>query len=301
MPELPEVETLKLGLKKYIVGLKVINVDVKDRKLLTGDEKNVVGATFINVRRYGKGLVMGLDNGYSIAVHIKLTGQLIFRDEKTKDLPVMKPIVMTVPNKFTRVVFKLKAQNEKRKIARQSSKKDSGQARMTGFSYLYFQEVRRFAWMKILRTDEVMNLPFFKSLGPEPFPSPGTETQKLTEDLFEQIIAKSNLPIKALLMDQTKIGGIGNIYTNDSLWNAKIDPRRRAKTLREEEIRMLYQSILKVLRTGLKYKGSSELNFVDVLGNTGKYQHHALVYGKKGKECKRGDGGIIQRIYLGGR
>lgn len=278
MPELPEVETLKLGLQKYIVGKTIEFVEVIDKKLLTGDPGSIERAKIKDVRRFAKGIVIDLSNGFSIAFHIKLTGQLIFRDDKTRDLEVMKPTPSKIPNKFTRVVLNFK-----------------------DGSNLYFQEVRGFAWMKILKTDEVRNLPFFKELGPEPIPSPGSNTPKLTLQQFEKIVKSSNLPIKVLLMEQTKIGGIGNIYSNDSCFAAHIDPRRKAKSLTDSEIKTLYDSILKVLKKAFEYRGSSELNFVDVLGQLGEYQKHFLVYGKKNKPCSRDDGGVVEKIYLGGR
>lgn len=278
MPELPEVETLKVGLKKYTVGKTIDSVEVIDSKLLTGDPKLVEGSKIKDVRRFAKGLVIDLSNDYSIAFHIKLTGQLIFRDDATRDLEVLKPTPSKVPNKFTRVVINFK-----------------------DGSNLYFQEVRGFAWMKILKTDDLKTLPFFKTLGPEPIPSPGSGTSLLTLEHFSEIVKKSNLPIKALLMEQTKIGGIGNIYANDSCFNAHIDPRRKAKDLTDKEIKTLFDSILKVLEKAFKYRGSSELNFVDVLGQMGEYQKHFLVYGKKGKPCTRDDGGVVEKIYLAGR
>lgn len=281
---MPEVETLKLGLQEYIVGKKITGVNVIDRSLFSGDEKNVIGATIKNIRRYAKGMVIDLDNKYSFAIHIKLTGQLIFRDKKTKDLPVLKPVPLPVPNKFTRVIIALG---------------DRGEG--LGDSYLYFQEVRGFAWMKLLKTSEVGELPFFKSLGPEFIPSPGSGAPKLTLEVFEKIISRSSLPIKALIMDQKRIGGIGNIYANDSCFDACIDPRRSAKTLTKDEGECLFDSILNVLKEGLRYKGSSELNYVNVLGQTGEYQKHMLVYGRKGKKCIRNDSGMVEKIYLAGR
>jgi formamidopyrimidine-DNA glycosylase len=278
MPELPEVETLKLGLQKYVKGKKIVEVKVIDPKLLSGDPKNIIGATIKEVKRYAKGLVLELDNGYCIAFHIKLTGQLIFRDENTRDLEVLKPTPSKVPNKFTRVDIVLNSN-----------------------SHLYFQEVRGFAWMKILPLKDLKELPFFKTLGPEPFPSPGSDTPTLTLPMFEKIIESSKLPIKVLLMEQTKIGGVGNIYANDACFEAKIDPRRKAKSLNKNETKSLFESLLKVLERGMKYRGSSELNFVDVLGQKGEYQNHFLIYGRKGKPCLRDDGGVIQKIYLGGR
>lgn len=278
MPELPEVETLKLGLQKYVVGKKIIDIKVLDSKLLTGNPKDIIGAIIKEVRRYAKGLVLELDNGYCIAFHIKLTGQLIFRDEGTKDLEVLKPTPSKVPNKFTRVDVVLSSN-----------------------SHLFFQEVRGFAWMKILPLKDLKTLPFFKTLGPEPFPSPGSNTPKLTLEMLEQIVSRSNMPIKVLLMEQAKIGGVGNIYANDACFEAKVDPRRKAKSLNKTETKTLFESLLKVLEKGMKYRGSSELNFVDVLGQKGEYQNHFLIYGRKGKPCQRNDGGVIQKIYLGGR
>lgn len=278
MPELPEVETLKLGLKKYTCGKKITEVNVIDATLLTGDPKDIIGSQITDVNRYAKGLVVELSNGYSIAFHIKLTGQLIYRDKDNENLEVMKPTPSRVPNQHTRVDIVL----------------DNN-------SHLYFQEVRRFAWMKILKSSEVKNLPFFKTLGPEPIPSPGSGTPKLTLNMFEKKVEKSGLPIKVLLMDQQKIGGIGNIYANDACFDAHIDPRRKANSLRKDEIDTLFESILKVLRNGMKHRGSSELNFVDVLGQLGEYQKHFLVYGRESKPCTREDGGIVEKVYLGGR
>lgn len=277
MPELPEVETLKLGLQKYIVGKKILSVLVKDRKVFSGDEKNAVGATIIAIRRFAKGIVIDLDNNYSFAIHIKLTGQLIFRDEKIKDLLVLRPSPQKVPNAFTRVTLVL-----------------------SGKSFLYFNEVRGFAWMKLLKTKDVLMLPFFKSLGPEAIATSSSK-QALTLPLFESIVHKSNVAIKPFLMDQAKIGGVGNIYANDACFAAKIDPRRKAKILSKAEIQTLFDSLLQVLKKALHYRGSSELNFVDVLGKLGEYQKHMLVYGRKGKPCMRDDGGVIEKIKLTGR
>ncbi len=278
MPELPEVETLKLGLQKYTCGKTITDVNVIDPTLVSGNNKDIIGSKIIDVNRYAKGVVLNLSNGYCIAFHIKLTGQLIYRDKTNQDLKVMKPFPVKVPNKHTRVDIVLD--------------KDG---------HLYFQEVRRFAWMKIVKTNELKSLPFFKTLGPEPIPSPGSGTPKLTLGMFEEKVNKSGLPIKVLLMDQQKIGGIGNIYANDACFDARIDPRKKANSLSEKEIGVLFESILTVLKNGMKYRGSSELNFVDVLGQLGEYQKHFLVYGRKNKPCIRDDGGVVEKIYLAGR
>ncbi len=269
MPELPEVETIRLGLEKYLVGHKILDVEVKVPKLFQGDPKDVIGSKVQKVRRFGKGLVIDLSNGNSLAIHIKLTGQLIFRDPKTKDLPLSKK-VGTVPSKFTHVVFTL-------------DKK----------AHLYYNDLRRFGWIKVVKTDEVQNLPFFKSMGPEPF-------KDLTLEFFKKVISSSSLAIKPLIMDQKRIGGIGNIYANDALYFAKIDPKRSAKSLSLTETKKLFDAVHSVMKKGMKYGGSSELTYVNVLGQEGEYQRHTLVYGRQGDVCER-CGGRIKKYFLGGR
>lgn len=271
MPELPEVETVRLGLQKYLVRHKFTHVEILSKGIFEGDPKDIIGAKVIEIRRFGKGLVIDLDNKFSLAIHIKLTGQIIYRDEKTKDVPVSPVKVKTLPNNATRVIFKL----------------NKG-------AILYFNDLRKFAWIRVVKTDKVFEMPFFKNMGPEPF-------RDLTEKLFEKIISSSKTVVKPLIMDQTKIGGIGNIYANDALFLADIDPRRRANTLTSAETKNLYDAILKVMEKSMKYGGASELNFVNVMGQEGEYQMHSLVYGKKGKPCSKNDGGVIEKIFLGGR
>ena len=270
MPELPEVETIRLGLQKYVVGHKITDIEVRLPKIFQGDPKNVIGAKVIAARRFGKGLVIDLSNGYSLAIHVKLTGQLIYRDPKTAKIPVSKVKVGSVPNKFTHVIFKL----------------DRG-------AVLYYNDQRRFGWIKVVPTNKVSEMPYFKGIGPEVF-------KDLTLKKFEKIVSGSKVVIKPLLMDQKRIGGIGNIYANDALFLSGIDPRRKAHTLTEEEMKKLYKAIHTVMERGFKYGGASELSFVNVLGQEGEYQNHSLVYGKKGKECPNKNG-TIKKIYLGGR
>lgn len=271
MPELPEVETIRLGLQKYLVGHKIESVEVKVPKLFEGAPKDIVGARVTDVRRFGKGLVIDLSNGKSLAIHIKLTGQLIFRDEKTSKLPVSEEKVGTLPSTATHIIFHL----------------DKG-------ATLYYNDRRRFGWIRAVNTSKVSEIPFFKNMGPEPF-------KDLTLEVFENLIKRSNTAIKPYIMDQTRIGGIGNIYANDALWLSDIDPRRKAKTLTSAEIKKLYDAVLSVMEKSLKFGGASELNFVNVLGQEGSYQNHSLVYGREGQKCQKNDGGTIKKFFLGGR
>ena len=167
---------------------------------------------------------------------------------------------------------------------------------------LYYNDQRRFGWIKVIPTDKVMDLPFFKNMGPEPFArETGSGQADLTLSIFKKILENKNTKIKPLIMDQAKIGGIGNIYANDALFRARIDPSRPSKSLSRQEAKLLYDSILAVMEKSFKEGGASELTFVNVLGQEGNYQRYSLVYGKGGKACPRGDGGIIKRIAIGGR
>lgn len=278
MPELPEVETLKLGLQKYLVGHKILDVDILHPGIFYGDKKDIIGSKVKEIKRVGKGLIIELDNKFSLAIHVKLTGQLIYRDSKTSKIPVSQIRVGIVPNKFTHLIFHLD-KNAK----------------------LYYNDQRRFGWIKIVKSSQVMNLPFFKDMGPEPFAKKiGSGQADLSLKGFNKLLSSSKTVIKPLIMDQKKIGGIGNIYANDGLFLARIDPRRKANSLSSAEIKKLYDSIHAVLQKGLDSGGASELTFVNILGQDGGYQKHTLVYGKRGKACPN-CGGEIQFAKIGGR
>jgi formamidopyrimidine-DNA glycosylase len=272
MPELPEVEAIKLQLGKFLTGHTIVSVEVNNRKIFQGDENNLLDAKIVGTRRFGKVTVIDLANKYSILVHVKLTGQFVYRGPnllKTPDLS--KKVIGGVPGPHTLVVFKL----------------DRG-------GVLYYNDVRRFGWVRIVKTGEVETEPFIKKLGPEPF-------KDLTKEIFREILSKSARPVKIVLMDQEKMGGVGNIYANDALWLAKINPKTPAKSLSQKEADELYNAILKVLKEGIKWGGASELAFVTPDGTEGKYQSHTLAYGRQGELCERCHKSVFQKFFLGGR
>ncbi len=278
MPELPEVETLKLGLQKYAVGHKIVDVEVRVPKIFQDEKSQILGAKIEDVKRVGKGLIIELSGKFDLVVHLKMTGQMVYRDSKTSKFILSAKVGGdSLPSKYSHVIFTL----------------DKG-------AKLYFNDLRRFGYIKIIKKEEVKALPFFKEMGPEPFKKTdyGQKTLQLPE--FEEILSKSNLAIKVLLMDQKKIGGIGNIYANEALFLAKILPTRRAKDITKKEAEELYKRIFEVIDKGLKYGGSSDENFVNVLGQDGEYQQHFLAYGQEKKKCSV-CGGTIKKIQLGGR
>ncbi|MBI4080293.1 MAG: bifunctional DNA-formamidopyrimidine glycosylase/DNA-(apurinic or apyrimidinic site) lyase [Candidatus Levybacteria bacterium] len=318
MPELPEVETIRIGLQKYLVGHRIEDIEIRLPKMVSGQVQKVQGAKVQDIRRFGKGLVIDLDNDYSIAIHIKMTGQLIYVGIKVpKGTKVSEKVGGKLPNAHTHVIFKLSDRRHPGKVAegdRIQDQTDSGVAlseteglpRMTEEgAVLYYNDIRQFGWIKIVKTAEVPELPFFKELGPEPpvVPQGGTmEGQAiLTLEMFAKILrAVKKAPIKSVLMDQKKIGGIGNIYANDALFQSRIHPKRLASSLTDKETEALFIAIETVMKKGLKVGGASEWQYVNALGQTGNYQRFFQVYGQDGKPCPV-CGTKIVRMILSGR
>ena len=272
MPELPEVENIRIQLENFLVGHKIEKVKVNYRKTLPEDEEKLIGGNVVKVNRFAKALSVSLDNDYSFVMHVKMTGQPIYRGpnlEKPPDLS--KKVVGGVPGKHTHVIFYLDKEG-----------------------VLYFNDYRKFGWIKVVKTSDVENLDYIKKLGPEPLDG-------LTEELFKEILRSSGKGIKVLLMDQSKISGVGNIYANDALFLAKVQPSRRSSSLSEKETIALYHSIEDVLKRGLKFHGASEQAFVTPDGNIGEYQEHTLVYDREGEDCLNKCGGKIKKTKLGGR
>lgn len=272
MPELPEVQSIRNQLEKFVVGHKVLSVEVKNKKIAPDDFKPIIGAKFKVIRRFGKVLVFDFNNGYSTVSHIKLTGQFIYRGPNLKKPPALsKKVVDGVPGKHTHVIFNLDKNG-----------------------HLYYNDIRRFGWIKLTKTKEVPDFGFIKKLGPEPF-------GKLDFKTFQGILAKTKRQIKVVLMDQSKMGGIGNIYANDALWDSKIAPSLPANKLTETQVKNLYHSIEKVLKRGIEMGGASELAFVTPDGGEGSYQKYFLAYGKQGTLCPRCKKEKFKKITLGGR
>ena len=139
------------------------------------------------------------------------------------------------------------------------------------------------------------------SWGPEPLKSvTGTELDELTEKKFEEILSSTRRAVKTLLLDQSKISGIGNIYANDALWLSQIHPERPANSITDAEANELFKAIETVLKSGLEHGGASELSFVTPDGGEGEYQKHFLAYGRDKEKCPRCQGNF-EKIKVGGR
>lgn len=269
MPELPEVEIIKRGLSAHLVGHIIQNIQILDPLRFTGPAKQIIGSSVINIKRRGKGLIINFENEYSLTIHVKMTGQLIYRGEKTNNLALSSK-VKELPNHHTRVIFHLDRD-----------------------AHLYYNDIRRFGWLKVVPSNSIGTIPFFNSLGPEPF-------ETLTHEYFYSLLQKNKGPVKSVIMDQQKIAGIGNIYANDALYMAGIHPGKPAYSLTEQEAESLFNSIHEILRFSIEHGAASDTNYVDALGQDGRYQDHFLVYGRTGELCNKCSG-IIKRIVIGGR
>lgn len=272
MPELPEVEILRKGLESYIVGLTIADVVVREERIVSGEVDCLTGAKVIGIRRFGKMLCVDLGNDKSIAIHVKMTGRLIYRGRRQPENLEVEEDLENLPNKHTHVIFYFKNEDK-----------------------LFYNDVRKFGWIKIVETDKIENLAFVKKLGPEPF-------KDLSWKKFSKIVGSYKRPIKTLLMDQGRVSGVGNIYANEALFCAKISPKRKSDKISKNKLKVLYDCVLKVLEEGMRHGGSSTDSFRDVLGEKGEYQEHYSVYDREGENCKgKGCSGKIKKIKLAGR
>lgn len=274
MPELPEVHTIVTDLKRFLPGLKITDVwtDVKKFKNI---KKDVVGQKILGVERRGKNILIKISREKTILVHQKMTGHLMFGkwELKNKKWQSVLPGAMRddPENRFIHLLFFLGSDRQ-----------------------LALCDMRKFATVSVLPTEKVSDK--FIKMGPEPL------DKKFNYKKFFEIIKNKKGKIKTVLMDQSVIAGIGNIYSDEILWLAGIHPTSKTSDLKEKEIKKIYESIRPVLKKAIKARGSSYIDYRDAQGKKGRYQEMQNAYGLKGKKCKkRGCGGIIEKIVVGGR
>ena len=278
MPELPEVETIKIGLVKLLPGKILAAVDFDWAKSFPNApadvEKFLIGAQITDVNRRAKVLLIELSSNYSLVIHLKMTGQLVFMgsDVKFGAGHPNESLIGDLPDKSTRVTLDF-----------------------ADGSKLYFNDQRKFGWMRLMPTPEVMNLDFFKKVGPEPLSADFSWKQ-----LRDRLQRRKNTSIKAALLDQTVIAGVGNIYADESLWGAKIHPAELVKNLSDAQIKELYIELIFVLKLAIEKGGSTDKNYVNAEGKKGSYMSFARVFRREGLACPR-DGAIVEKSRVAGR
>lgn len=277
MPELPEVETVRIGLQRLLPG-KVIaevksNWDKSFPNAETDVKRFVIGAKVLLVNRRAKVLLIELSSKYSLVVHLKMTGQLVFRGKEQFGAGHPNDsLIGELPDKSTRVTLTF----------RDGSK-------------LFFNDQRKFGWMRLLPTAEVPNIDFFQKVGPEPL------SADFTPEIFhERLQRRAKSTIKAAILDQTVLAGIGNIYADEGLWGAKIHPATRVKDLSKAQTKQLYEELIAVLKLSIEKGGSTDRNYVSAEGKKGSYISFARVFRREGLPCPR-CGTTIEKIRVAGR
>lgn len=279
MPELPEVEIIRRGLAELLPGRTVKQVIVFDSPKSFPNAPNQVkqflyDASVVAVRRRAKVLMIDLDNEYSLVVHLKMTGQLVFRG--TASFAGGHPtdsLIGELPDRSTRV-----------EIA------------FTDDSRLFFNDQRKFGWMKLLPKDTISELPFMQKVGPEPL-----DPETTSEYFIKRIRRRNNSLIKSVLLDQSVIAGVGNIYADESLWAAKIHPETRTKFVSDERLRALFIELKKILQLSIDNGGSTDKNYVDAKGQRGNYLTFAHVFRREGSSCYRHPDQEIVKMKVCGR
>lgn len=272
MPELPEVETVRRGLEPFILNKKIVQLKPEPGKCFQGEAKEVEGATVTGIRRRGKALIVDLDNGKSMMIHLRMTGQLIWRGENTNFAAghPSKNFTSELPNKQTRVEFDF----------------EDGK--------LFFNDQRKFGFVKILATSEVENDAFIASLAKEPW-------DMKTGELYEKCQRHGRSPIKAVLLDQKLIAGLGNIYADESLFYASVHPATRAGELSKKQVAKILEGACKVMQAAIDSGGSTMATYVRPDGSTGDYlEKFAQVFRREGQECNR-CGTVIEKTRCAGR
>ena len=280
MPELPEVETVVIGLKSFLTGHKINKIEsdwLKSLRIPRNQlDKLVLHSTIISLHRIGKIILIDLSSNNTLAIHLKLTGQLVYKQiANSKEIESYgaghpnDSLLSKLPDKTTRVIFSLDKQ-----------------------AFLFFNDLRKFGWIKILPTSLINQADFISKLGPDAL--------KVSDKEFVHRLSTRQKSIKACLLDQTIISGCGNIYADESLWLSKINPQIPAFKLKKEQLKNLREKLQYILNLSLKYGGSSSRNYVNATGEKGKYLDFVNVYQKLDFPCPRCKNNI-KRIIVAGR
>jgi formamidopyrimidine-DNA glycosylase len=288
MPELPEVTTTVSGLNDVLPKLEITAVwsdyflrtankrtdNIKNKKFFDKFQKEIVGQTVKDSERRGKNILIHLSGGHTILIHMKMTGHLLYgkyhfdgKKWKSYDTDLSDPF-----NQFIHLVFSL-----------------------SNGKHLAFSDVRKFAKVTFFPTKNRENITDISLLGPEPLDISASDFQK-------QLSKKPNGKIKTVLMDQSVLAGIGNIYSDEILWLSNIHPERPVRKISTNEMAKILSSAKQVLKKSISLGGDSMSDYRNIFGKRGGFQKVHNVYRKTGDRCaKKNCGGIIKRKVIGGR
>jgi formamidopyrimidine-DNA glycosylase len=298
MPELPEVTTTVKGLQRVLPGLTISDVwtdlakknpikqfreTVKSEAFFKKFKKDSVGQKVVNVERRAKNILINLKNGQTILIHLKMTGHIIYgkyvfnkKENKWSPDPKERAALHDPYNRFVHVVFS-----------------------MSNGKQFVLCDSRKFGKVTMVPTNTIHESIHLKGIGPEPL-----EKNFSFEKFRERLLAKKGKKnaIKTVLMDQSIVAGIGNIYSDEMLWLSGIYPESRADKVPNKNFEKLYTSMKEVLNLGIDFGGDSMSDYRDIDGKRGKFQNHHNAYRKTKERCgKIGCKGVIMRKVINGR
>lgn len=313
MPELPEVHTTATKLNDLISGLTISDVwtdyhsplfdgkkQIKNKKYFGQFKKDVVGAKVVSVTRRAKNVLINLNTGKTVLVHMKMTGHLLYGTYKRND-----KFLLAQAGQISNVQLQEKWKKESWiPDEKENSPLWDSYNRFIHlvFSFsnkknLILSDVRKFAKVVVEDTDEIFTSEHLGDLGPEPL------EKNFTYEIFkERLDKKINWPIKLALMNQELIAGIGNIYSDEMLWRAGIHPMEPIRNVPPNKIKLLFKTLKETLERGIDFGGDSMSDYRQPDGTPGKFQNKHMAYKRKNVPClKKGCGGIMKRIVVGAR
>ena len=310
MPELPEVETIVSDLNRKIKGDVITDFwsdAPKTLKNITAEKfrKEIVGRKIIGAHRIGKNMFIDLSGGVTMYIHLKMTGHLLVKSYKVHKVESKKglspeasglsPYLEEKVNQYIHHIWYLKSHSVKR-ISRNVDDRTLHAPRSTFYDKtLEFSDLRKFAKIVLLDTSKIKEYKDIINLGIDAMDA------KFSFEKFEEILdKKKKMPIGILLMDQSQIAGIGNIYRSEILFESGVLPERKISDLALLEIKKIYHNIKVVLRRAIKYRGTSDSDYRDTDGAPGGFQKIMKVYNQEKHPCKK-CGTIIKRVKFGGR
>ena len=330
MPELPEVETVRRGLTSLILGRRIAAVEVLKPKSFPrepGDLAHVVGARVSGIRRYAKLLAIDLDTGWSLVAHLKMTGQMVFRDDHDTEVwgaghPTAS-FLSHLPDNSTRVIFHLTDKTAPSPgLCDSAVEPDDGTvggpvapvggAVGVGVSpadspyHLFFNDQRIFGWVRAIPSEQVEELDFVAKLGPEPLTPDGEQltgalAKRAETEYLSRVRRRAGSAVKAAILDQTVIAGVGNIYADEALWSAKVHPATRVRDLTDTQLRSIFRSAGLAMWQSLAAGGSTMRDYIQADGTPGSYlDKFANVFRREGQPCPR-CGAAIEKTRVAGR
>ncbi|HQO71071.1 MAG TPA: bifunctional DNA-formamidopyrimidine glycosylase/DNA-(apurinic or apyrimidinic site) lyase [Candidatus Paceibacterota bacterium] len=299
MPELPEVTTTVSGLQKVLPQMTISGLwtdlakkdqtvkqfkrTIKDEKFFLDFKKKVIGQKIIKVTRRAKNILIDISGEHTILIHLKMTGHLLFgnyyQEKKTgKWLPRGSKALADPFNRFVHLVFTLEDKKKNKK-------------------FLVFSDARKFGKVTLFRSKEISLIKDLKDLGPEPL------EESFTFKVFKDRLAlKPRGKIKTVLMNQNIIAGIGNIYSDEMLWQSGINPNSICIKIPDRKLKLLWEAMRQILEKSIILGGDSTSDYRNIKGEKGNFQKHHKVYRQSGKRCPKPKCcGIIKREIIGGR